>query len=60
MSNLMDKLEVISALLTLLDRIEQADTLDEIDVLCHQRYDILEQIPGWTITFGEEVSGSIH
>ena len=56
----MDKLEVIKALLTLLDRIEMADTLDEVDVLCRQRFAILEQIPGWTIEFGEQASGLIH
>jgi len=56
----MDKLEVISALLTLLDRIEQADTLDEVDALCHQRFAILEKVPGWTITFGEPASERIH
>ncbi len=46
----------VSALLTLLDRIEMETTNETTHALCRQRFQIIED-HGFTVEFGEPASG---
>ena len=49
----------ISALLTLLDRIEIETDDETVHALCNQRFQLMEN-HGITVEFGEFASGMVH
>ncbi len=55
-----DSTKFISALLTLLDKIELAQNMEEVALLVDKRFEYMNQVEGWTVVYGESVSSMTH